>query len=149
MPQRPPASIAMLQRVIRRFHGERADRGAGKLDGVAGGAVGADPGDDRKRKVLGGDVLGEPAVNGDPHALGLFLPKRLRHQHMGDFRRADAERECAEGAMRRGVAVAANDQKTRQGQSQFRADDMNDALTRVLQPEQGDALIGGCSSRDR
>jgi len=106
-------------------------------------AVGSDLGDDREREVLGAEAFGKFAVGGDAHALGLFLPQRLRHQHMGHFRGADAERKRAEGAMGRGVAIAANDQQARQRQPQFRADHMHDALAAVVEPEQGDVLIGG------
>jgi len=45
--------------------------------------------------------------------------------------------------MGRGVAIAANDQQARQRQPQFRADHMHDALAAVVEPEQGDVLIGG------
>ena len=106
-------------------------------------AVGADFGDDRQREVLGAEAFGKFAEGGDAHPFGLFLPECLRHQHMGHFRGADAERKRAEGAMGRGVAVAANDQQARQRQAQFRADHMHDALAAVVEPEQGDVLIGG------
>jgi hypothetical protein len=89
------------------------------------------------------EAFGKFAVGGDAHALGLFLPQRLRHQHMGHFRGADAKRERAEGAMGRGVAVTANDEQARQRQAQFGADHMHDALAAVVEPEQGDVLIGG------
>ena len=74
---------------------------------------------------------------------GFFCHKRLRHQHMRDFRRADAEGVGAERAMRRGVAVAADDQQARQGQSLFGADHMHDALARIVQAEQRDVVFGG------
>ena len=45
------------------FHGEGADGGAGVLDDVAGGAVGADLADDVEDDVLGGDAEGELAVD--------------------------------------------------------------------------------------
>ena len=72
------------------------------------------------------------AVDGDAHALRLFLPDRLRHQHMRDFGGADAEGVGAERAMRRGVAVAADDQQAGQGQALLGADDMHDALARIV-----------------
>ena len=82
----------------------------GELDGMASRAVGADLGDNGQHDVLGGNTGRETAIDRYAHALGLALPQRLRHQHMGDLGSADAERVGSERAMRRGVAVAANDQ---------------------------------------
>ncbi len=45
------------------FHGEGADGGAGVLDDVAGGAGGADLPDDVEDDVLGGDAVGEGAID--------------------------------------------------------------------------------------
>jgi hypothetical protein len=45
-----------------------------------------------------------------------------------DLGRADAEGQRAEGAMRRGVAVAADDGHARQGEALLRPDDVHDAL---------------------
>ena len=110
---------------------------------MARGAIGADLGDDRKREVLGGEAVAEPAVGDDPHAPWLLLPEGLRRQHMGNFGRTDSKGERTEGAMGRGVTVTADDQEARQGQPQFRPNDVNDALPGIFQPEQGDALIAG------
>ena len=41
--------------------------------------------------------------------LGLRLQQALRGQHVADLGGADAEGQCAEGAVRAGVAVAADD----------------------------------------
>ena len=62
---------------------------------------------------------------------------------MRDFGRADAERIGAECAVRRRVAVAADDQQPGQGQSLFGPDDMHDALARVAQAEQRDVIVAG------
>ncbi len=62
---------------------------------------------------------------------------------MRHFGRADAEGVGAERAVGRGVAVAAHDQQARQRQALFRADHMHDALTRIAQAEQTDAVCGG------
>ena len=75
--------------------------------------------------------VGERAVDDDAHVLGLGLDQRLRRQHMLDFRRADAERERAERAMRRGVAVAADDRRAGQREALLRPDDVHDALAMV------------------
>ena len=50
---------------------------------------------------------------------------------MLDLRRADAVRERAEGAVRGGVAVAADDGRARQREALLRPDDVNDALAAV------------------
>ena len=50
---------------------------------------------------------------------------------MLDLAGADAERERAEGAVGRGVAIAADDRRARQGEALLRADDVDDALARV------------------
>ena len=60
---------------------------------------------------------------------------------MRDFRRADAERIGAKGAVRGGVAVAADDQQPRQRQSLLGADHMHNALARIAQAEQRDAVF--------
>ena len=71
----------------------------------------------------------------------LLLPDRLRHQHMRHFGRADAERIGAERAVGRGVAVAADDQQARQRQPLLGPDHMDDALPRIVQAEQLDAVL--------
>ena len=60
---------------------------------------------------------------------------------MLDFRRADAIGERAEGAVGRGVAVAANERGSGQRESLLRPDDVDDALAlvefiEVVEPEQ-------------
>jgi hypothetical protein len=65
------------------------------------------------------------------HVLRLLLDQRLRGQHVLDFRRADAMRQRAECAMRRGVAVAADDRRARQRKALLGADDVDDALALV------------------
>ena len=67
----------------------------------------------------------------DLHVLGLALDQRLGGQHMLDLGRADAMRQRAEGAMRGGVAVAADHGHARQGPALFGADDVDDALADV------------------
>ena len=92
------------------LHGERADGCAGVLDGVAGAAVGADLVDDAEREILGGDALRQASpstlISID---LGTLLLQGLRGQHVLDFAGADAEGEGSKGAVRAGVAVAADD----------------------------------------
>ncbi len=75
---------------------------------------------------------GERAVDRDAHVLGRLLQQRLGRQHVLDLGGADAEGERAEGAVRRGVAVAADDGHAGQGEALLRADDVDDALARVV-----------------
>ena len=71
MPARAPASIDMLQTVIRSSMLKRADRLAGVLDAVAGAAVGGDLADQVEDQVLGGHAAAQPAVDADLQRLGL------------------------------------------------------------------------------
>ena len=95
---------------------------------MAGAAAGAEPGDDRQRDVLGRNREPQRARHAHFHRLGLAQQQRLGGEDMFDFGRADAERQRPEGAMGRGVAVAADHGHARQGKALFRADDMDDAL---------------------
>ena len=98
---------------------------------MAGPARRADLADDRENDVLGGDALGQRAVDRDPHVLRLGLDQRLGGQHVLDLGGADAVGERAEGAVGRGVAVAADDRHARQGEALLRPDDVHDALAGV------------------
>ena len=124
------------------FHGERADGGAGVLDDVAGGAVGADVADDVEDDVLGGDAEGKLAVDGDAEGLWLGLRQGLRGHDVLDFAGADAEGERAEGAVGGGVRVAADDGHAGLGGAELGADHVDDALDRVLHVEELDAELG-------
>ena len=61
---------------------------------------------------------------------------------MLDFGRADAEGECAEGAVGAGVAVAADDGGAGEREALLGADDMDDALAQVVHREILDAEFG-------
>ena len=113
------------------FDRDVADRFAGIFERVAGAAGGADLADDGEDDVLGSDARRQFAVDGGAHVQRLRLDQRLRRQHVFDFRRADAIGERAECAMRRGMAVAAHDRRSGQGETLLGADDVNDALTLV------------------
>jgi hypothetical protein len=70
-----------------------------------------------------------------------LLDQRLRRQHVLDFRRADAVGECAEGAVGRGVAIAADKGRARQREALLGPDDVDDALAlvelvEIFEPEQ-------------
>ena len=70
------------------------------------------------------------ALDGHGHGAGPLLRQRLGGQHVLDLAGADAERQRPEGAVGRGVAVAADDGHARLGQTLLRADDVDDALAR-------------------
>jgi hypothetical protein len=114
------------------FHREVADHLAAILDHMAGPAGGAGLGDDRQHHVLGGDAGGEAAGDLDLHVLGFLLDQRLRGQHMLDLGGANAVGQRPEGAMRRRVAVAADDGHAGQGPALLGADDVDDALPDVV-----------------
>ena len=113
------------------FHGERADRGAGVLDHVAGAACGADLADDGEDHVLAGDARRQVAGDRDAHVARALLVQRLGREHMLDLAGADAEGEAAEGAVCCGVAVAADERRARQRQALLRPDDVDDALAHI------------------
>ena len=98
---------------------------------MAGAAGRADLADDGEDDVLGGDAFGQRPVDADPHVLRLRLDQGLGRQHMLDLGGADAVRERAEGAVGRGVAVAADDRRARQREPLLRPDDVHDALAAV------------------
>ena len=98
---------------------------------MTGCARGADGVEHAERRVLRGDPDRQGAVDAHLHGLGTGLAEALGRQHMLHLGRADAERECPEGAVRRRVRVAADHHGARQGQPQFRSDDVDDALPAV------------------
>ena len=108
------------------LHGQPADRLAGVLDAVADAAAGREPADEIEDQVLGRDARAEPAIDADLHRLRLVLQERLGGQHVLDFAGADAEGQRAEGAVRGGVAIAADDGHARLGIAQFGADHVDD-----------------------
>jgi hypothetical protein len=67
-----------------------------------------------------------------------WLDESLGRKDMDQLGRADPKRECSDCALRAGVAVAADEQRARQGQTQFRPDDMHNALSRLADIEQAD-----------
>ena len=83
------------------------------------------------------------AVDAHQHVLGLALDQRLGGEHVLDLGGADAVRQRAEGAMRRGVAVAADDGHAGQREALLGPDDVDDALAAVVLRIIFDAEIGG------
>ena len=85
---------------------------------------------------------GTIAVDLDRHRLRPPLGQRLGGEHVLDLGGADPEGERAEGAVRRGVAVAADDRHARLGEALLRPDDVDDALVRVAHRVERDAELG-------
>jgi uncharacterized NAD-dependent epimerase/dehydratase family protein len=69
------------------------------------------------------------------------LRQRLGRQDVLDLAGADAERDRAERAVRRGVRVAAHDRHAGLGQPELRAHHVDDALLRVAERVQPDAEL--------
>ena len=115
------------------FHGQGADSAPGKFDGMARTARRTDASDNRQRDVLGTDALAQTPFDADQHGFRFLLQQALRRHDVFDFGRADTQRHAAESAVRTGMRIAANDGHAGQGRAVFRADDMDDALTLVLE----------------
>src|SRR3954447_14367829 len=93
------------------LHRERLDGRARVLDDVSDRAVDAHLPDGAEDEILGGDAEAEVALVADAHRLGLGLDEALGGEDVLDLARADAEGQRAERAVRRRVAVAADDRK--------------------------------------
>ena len=140
-PARAPASIDMLQTVMRPSidSARIAEPRYSMTEPMP--AAGADLGDDREHDVLRGDAGRQVAFDRDRHRARPLLGERLGREHVLDLARADAERERAERAVRRRVAVAAHDRHARLGQPLLGADDVHDALERVAHAVEPDAEL--------
>ena len=90
-------------------------------------AIDADLADQVQRQVFCAAFPGQLAFDMDGEVFRLALQQALRGQHVADFGGADAEGQCAEGAVRAGVTVAADDGHARLRGAQFRADHVHDA----------------------
>lgn len=123
------------------LHGEAADRRTPVLQDVALAAAGADPGDDRQDEVLGGDALGQFALDGDRHGPERGQRQRLGGEHVLDLAGADAERQRAESAVGGGVGIAADHGRAGLGEAQLGADDVHDALLDVAEGVDPDAEL--------
>ena len=141
MPARAPASIDMLQTVMRSSIDSALDPGAAVLDHVAGTAIDPDPADDGEHQVLGGNARRQPARHVDRERARPALQQALGREHVTDLRGADAEGERTEGTVGAGVAVAADDRASGLGEPELGADDVHDATPVVAHAEQLDAEL--------
>ena len=87
------------------------------------------------------------AVHGHRHRPKWTQRERLGGQHVLDLAGPDAEGECAERAMRAGVRVAADDRHPGLGEPELRADDVHDALLAVAHRVQPDAELGAVAAQ--
>ena len=125
------------------FHGQCPDGLTAVLDDRPDATAGADATDDGQDDVLGGHAVGQGALNVHRHGAGSLLVQGLGGQHVLNFAGADAERQCAKGAVGGGVAVAAHDGHARHGESLLRPDHMDDALVGMTHGVLGHAVLGG------
>jgi hypothetical protein len=133
IPARAPASIDMLQIVIRPSI-ERARMAEPRYSMI-------EPipppvpmrADDREDHVLGGDAAAAPRRR-HRHRPRPLLGQRLRREDVLDLARADAEGERPEGAVGRGVAVAADIV-------------MPGSVSPMLGPIDVDDALAGCAHR--
>ena len=145
MPARGPGLDGHVADRHAPFHRQLADGLAGVLDDVAGGAVDADPADDAQNQVFGGDAVREGAFGANLHGPRPGLEQALGRQDVLHLRGADTEGEGAEGAVGRGVAVAANDGLAGLGVALLRADDVDDALAGAVDVIERHAELSGRS----
>ena len=142
MPARAPASIDMLQ-IVMRPSTDSASIGAPAYSTTwPVGAGGADLADRAEDQVLGGDAEARLALVGDAHRARLHLQQALGRQHVLDLGGADRHRQRAQRAVGRGVRVAAGDRDARLREAQLRPDHVHDALARAAHAVVGDAELG-------
>src|SRR5271163_3030637 len=103
---------------------------------MAGAPGDTDLANDGEDQVLGRDSGRQSTLDIDGEGLGLALQEALCGEHMAHLGAADAEGEGAEGTVRAGMAVAANDGHAGSARAELRADDVHDAAARILQVEQ-------------
>ena len=138
----------MLQIVMRPSIESARDRRSRVFDGVADAAVTPNVRMMREDHVLRHDAVLQRAVDADPDRSRLALRKRLRGEHVLDFGSADAPGERAEGAERGRMAVAADERAARERQAELRGDDVHDALARIADIEQADAVVGAVLAQE-
>ncbi len=106
---------------------------------MCGAAADANFSDDSENDVLRSDAFGPFAMNKNVQRLGFALYQALRREHVLDFAGSNAESQSAERAVRRSVAVAANNRLPGLRNAQLRANDMHDALILAVHVEQANA----------
>ena len=118
------------------FHRQRLDRVTAILDDVPGAACDTYLADDGEDQVLRGDARRQRTRHVDCERLRAPLQQALCSEYVADLGRADAERERAERAVGRGVAVPADDRHAGLREAELGPDDVDDAALRVGQSQQ-------------
>src|SRR6266566_3223757 len=103
---------------------------------MARAAADADFSDNRQNDVLRRDPLRSLAVNQNVERLRARLYQALRGEYVLDFARANPESQGPERAVRRSMAVAANNRLSRLRDAQLRPDDVHDALVTAVHVKQ-------------
>ena len=101
---------------------------AAVFDHVPYPATGPDTIQDAEHEVLGRDVGGKLALDGDGHGLRAALRERLGGEDVLDLAGSNAEGERAERAVGGGVGVAADDHEPGLREPHLGPDDVHDAL---------------------
>ena len=104
-------------------------------------AAGANLTDQGKDQILRRAGRRQFAVDRDAHAFDGRLQKGLARHDMFDLGRADTEREGAKRTVRCRVTVTAHQSRTGQGKALLRANDVDDAVPRIIDFEQLNAKI--------
>ena len=141
MPARAPASMLMLQIVMRpSIESARIAEPAYSTTQPVAPSVPILP---MMARMMSFAVTprGQLAFDGDAEGLRLRLRQRLRRQHVLHFAGADAEGQRSECAVRRCVRVAADDRHARLGDAQFRPDHVDDALLAAVDVVELDAEV--------
>ena len=129
--------MAILQSVIRAFHGKRAYGAAGEFDSVARAARCTDLTNNGKRDVLGGDAMTKLALDRNLHRFCFFHQQALRREHVLHLRSADTKSKTGERTVRTGMRITAYHRHAGQRGALLRADYVNDTLAQVIHPEFG------------
>src|SRR4030095_1711426 len=111
------------------------------LVGISVAPADAEALDDRQHDVLCVDALRQRPGDANAAHLPRIERQAPRRQDVADLRGADAERDSAEGAVRRRMAVAAGDGDAWLCQPELGADHMHDALTLVVEAGEANAEI--------
>ena len=141
MPARAPASMDMLQTVMRSSMDIRADGGSGVLDGVAHAP--ARP--DRRDRSRGSRPWPSPPNGRGPTTVMRMNPAACAARGTGWPARArprwepHPEGERAEGSVGRGVRVAAHEQDAGLGHALLGTDHVHDALARLATAEESNS----------
>src|SRR5437016_479833 len=102
-------------------------------------AANADFSDDGEYQVLRSDAFGALSIDENVQRLRARLHETLCRENVLDFAGANAKSQSAEGAVRGGVAVAANNGLARLRDAELRANDVHDALILAAHVEEAEA----------